>query len=89
MTATRAEHIAWCRTRALAELDDDSDGLARVRAVNSMANDLMKHPEIRASAASSMFGSAPVAVELAALEMVAGTGLRTVAEVRTWIEGIS
>lgn len=39
--ATRAEHLAWCKKRALAELDAGNieDAFA------SMASDLSKHPE--------------------------------------------
>jgi len=38
----RAEHLAWCKQRALAYLDTDDD---YVNAFNSMASDLQKHAE--------------------------------------------
>lgn len=38
---TRAEHLAWCKQRAIAELPDLGNAVA------SMASDLGKHPETR------------------------------------------
>ncbi|MBB5915253.1 hypothetical protein BJY24_004120 [Nocardia transvalensis] len=86
---TRAEHIAWCKARALAELDDDSDGQAVARAMASMSSDLRKHPDTAAEAEHGITGSMPVAVALAHLEAIAGVGMRTVAEARRWIEGFA
>lgn len=42
MEKTRAEHLAWCKKRALAYLPDDPTG-----AFTSMASDLNKHEETR------------------------------------------
>jgi hypothetical protein len=39
--ATRAQHLAWCRQRAM-ELLDAGD---RISAVNSLLSDLTKHEE--------------------------------------------
>lgn len=41
MTRTRAEHMAWCKERALGELDFSGP----VDCLASMASDLGKHPE--------------------------------------------
>ena len=40
MDMTRAEHIAWCKVRALEYLPDDPAG-----AVSSMLSDLNRHEE--------------------------------------------
>ena len=40
--ATRAEHLAWCKRRALAYLPDDPE-----QAFASMGSDLNKHEETR------------------------------------------
>ncbi len=40
---SRREHMAWCKERALAELEFDSSNPAN--AVSSMVSDLAKHPE--------------------------------------------
>lgn len=42
MEKTRAEHLAWCKQRALEYLPDDPTG-----AFTSMASDLNKHEETR------------------------------------------
>lgn len=90
---TRAEHLEWCRARALAELDDDPDGRGPSRAMTSMTSDLGKHPETSAMLERGITGMAPMGVELEMLESLAGfTGprsgtLRTPAQVREWIGG--
>ena len=43
---SRDEHLAWCKERALAELESTEDqDRAILRALASMASDLRKHPE--------------------------------------------
>ncbi len=49
MTMTRAEHLAWCKRRALEYLPDDPD-----QAFASMASDLSKHDETRGHAAMKL-----------------------------------
>ncbi len=44
---TRAEHLAWAKERALAELDADPTGRGPVNALLSMATDLDHHPDLR------------------------------------------
>jgi hypothetical protein len=41
---TRAEHLAWCKQRALNELRDDTQ-VQIAAAWGSMVSDLSKHPE--------------------------------------------
>lgn len=82
---TRAEHLAWCKQRALAELDNNSDGHGADRAFASMTSDLRKHPDTAATGGMPV----PVAVELAFREAISGTGMRTADEVRRWIEGFT
>jgi hypothetical protein len=47
---TRAEHLAWCKTRALEYIDKGqiNEGLT------SMMSDMSKHPETRAPALDQM-----------------------------------
>jgi hypothetical protein len=50
---TRQEHIAWCKERAIAEMDyykDPSKGIV------SMMSDLRKHPETNSEALISLCG---------------------------------
>lgn len=70
--STRAEHLAWCKERAL-EYADAGD-LANAWA--SMVSDLGKHPETAGHAA----------IELGGMELMAGT-IRTHAQMRDFIEG--
>lgn len=42
-TTTRAEHIDWCKQRALAYVETNQ----LEEAVTSMASDLQKHPETK------------------------------------------
>jgi hypothetical protein len=68
---TRAEHLAWCKERALEYLEHNQ----LVDAVTSMASDLEKHPETQGiSAYLTMAGM-----------LSAQQGDR--AGVRRWIEG--
>lgn len=47
-TETRAEHLQWCKERALKELDFYPDVREACRnALASMGSDLGKHPETR------------------------------------------
>jgi hypothetical protein len=41
MSVTRAEHLAWCKTRALEYLDEGDV----VNAITSMMSDMDKHPD--------------------------------------------
>lgn len=74
-TMTRADHIAWTRQRALAELDGTLAG--RANALASLTSDLSKHPDTAGHCA------APLAVLLAV-----GGHLDTDEQVREHIEGI-
>ena len=73
MTApTRADHLAWCKERALAYVDhgDVQNAFA------SLVSDLRKHPETEDHAAA----------ELGMMLMMAGH-LNTVADMRDFING--
>lgn len=67
---TRAEHLAWCKVRALQLLPDDPE-----EARTSMFSDLRGHPE---------WEDHP-AIMLGAMLMVTGR-LQSEADVRKWIE---
>lgn len=54
---TRAEHLAWCKERALAYLPDDTQ-----QAATSMFSDLGKHPETVGH----------IGIELGMMEMMGG-----------------
>ena len=71
---TRAEHLAWCKKRALEYCDagNVADAFA------SMASDINKHPETQDHAA----------LELGMLQLMNGF-LNTPAEMRTFIEGFN
>ncbi len=71
---TRAEHLAWCKERAL-EYVDQGD---LTNAYASMASDLTKHPETEKHAA----------IELGMMLMIGGH-LSTQAEMRKFIEGFN
>lgn len=73
-TTTRAEHLAWCKERAL-EYCDAGD---LQNALASMGSDLQKHPETA--------GHIGVGLGLA---MMAGGQLSTQAEMRKFIEGFN
>ncbi|MGN2634648.1 hypothetical protein ACTD5D_00325 [Nocardia takedensis] len=85
VTKTREQHIEWCRARALAELDAGGPN-AIAAAVDSMTSDLRKHQSTAADAAHGITGAMPVGVELAHLELISGTGMRTADDVREWIQ---
>lgn len=71
-TTTRAEHLAFCKARAL-EYVDAGD---LTSAINSLASDLNKHPETAGHAA----------IQLGALLMFGGH-LNTPKQMRDHIEG--
>jgi len=71
---TRAEHIAWCKQRALAFVDAGDTQ----QAFTSMASDLNSHPETTGHSA----------VNLGMGLMVAGH-LKTESEMREFIEGFN
>lgn len=48
---TRAEHLAWAKARAIAELEYNGD---LANALASMGSDLDKHPETRQHAATAL-----------------------------------
>lgn len=72
---TRAEHIAWVKQRALAELNGRPGSEAR--ALASFASDLGKHPDTRRHDA----------IQLAHKLAYAGH-LQTEAQVREFVDGI-
>ncbi len=72
---SRAEHLEWCRERALAELDVGPRGV--VTAIASIQSDLRKHPDTRDHGA----------ILLAAMMQVAGQ-LENSRQVREFLEGI-
>ena len=71
---TRAEHLAWAKRRALEYVD--AGELAN--GVASMISDLKKHPELE-DHAGIMLGTM----------YLAGGMMRTLEEVRKWIEGFN
>lgn len=69
---SRAEHLAWCKKRALYYVDRGD----LISALTSMTSDLNKHPETQGHAAS----------ELGMSLMIIGD-LDTPEKMRKWIEG--
>lgn len=72
--ATRSEHMAWCKTRALEYLPGDPAG-----ALASFLSDISKHEET---------ASDPIGGTFTAL-LVMGGHLQTAEQVRKHIEGFS
>lgn len=70
--STAAEHIAWCKTRALEYVDEGDVS----NAFASLVSDLGKHPETQGHAA----------IELGMMEMLIGS-LTTPQQMRAFIEG--
>lgn len=71
---TRAEHMTWCKTRALEYVDmGDLD-----QALASMLSDLRKHDETASHVAGPLM-----------LKMVMGGQLRTAGEMRAFINGFN
>lgn len=75
---TRAEHLAWCKKRALEYLPDDPTG-----AFTSMASDLNKHEETRGH----------IGIELGLMMLMTnnlGDGAKSsVGDMRNFIEGFN
>jgi hypothetical protein len=71
---TRAKHLLWCKTRALAYLEQDDT----TNAYASMTSDLRKHPETEHHPA----------IMLGMMLMMSG-GLSTTNEMREFIEGFN
>lgn len=71
---TRAEHMAWCKQRALEYLTHDPPNV--FGAITSLCSDLGKHEETREHAA----------IHLGSMLLLAGQ-LATVAAARQFIEG--
>lgn len=72
MSTTRAEHLAWCKTRALAYVDSGD----LKNAFASLASDLNGHPETEGHSAA----------QLGMMLMLAGH-LGTADQMRDFIEG--
>ena len=72
--SNRADHVAWCKARAL-ELVDSGDNN---QALASMTSDLNKHPETAKHPACEM-----------GMMMLMGGQLSTAAEMRKFIEGFN
>jgi hypothetical protein len=72
---TRAEHIAWCKQRALEYVERDD----LANAVASMLSDLRKHPETETH----------IGAQLGAGLMFVPGWIHNSAEVRKWIEGFN
>ena len=75
---TAHEHVAWCKHRALLELDapDQSTEKAIANAFASMVSDLRKHPDTEDHPANTL-----------GMQLFIGGHLSTKAEMRRWIEG--
>jgi hypothetical protein len=71
---TRAQHLAWCKTRALEIV---ATGNA-TEAFTSMASDLDKHPETEGH----------IGIQLGMLQLMGGM-LNTPADMRRFIEGFN
>lgn len=72
---TRAEHLQWCKDRALEYIDKDGD---IQNAWASMVSDLGKHPET----------AGHVAITLGMMQLMGGM-LSTAPEMRHFIEGFN
>jgi hypothetical protein len=73
---TRAEHLAWCKERALAELDAGGP-LAQANALASITSDLRKHPDTAGHAAIVLTTQFTMAGDLQGDE-----------QIREWLDGI-
>lgn len=69
---TRADHLAWCKTRALQYVDEGDLS----NAFASLVSDFGKHPETQGHAA----------IELGMMQMMGGL-LGSVRDMRDFIEG--
>jgi hypothetical protein len=74
MPTDRAEHLAWCKQRALAYVDaGDLQG-----AFASMASDMRKHP-----------GTANTDIQALGLGLMMGGHLDSPEQMRRWINGFN
>jgi hypothetical protein len=71
---TRAEHLAWCKSRALQYVDAGN----LPEAFASMASDISKHAETRGHGAMSI-----------GMTLLLGGRLATAAQMRDFIEGFN
>jgi hypothetical protein len=71
---TRAEHLAWCKQRALAYVDAGDVQ----QAFTSMASDLGKHPE-----------TANVDIQMLGMSLMMSGHLDTPDKMRDWINGFN
>jgi len=71
---TRAEHLQWCKDRALEYADQGDLGSAMA----SMGSDLSKHPDTANHGGMELFGMLALAGQL-----------RTAGEIRKFIEGFN
>lgn len=71
---SRAEHLAWCKARAMAYVDAGDF----TQAFASMCSDLRKHPETEAHCATT---------NLLGFELLAGGHLDSRVEMTKWIQG--
>ena len=80
-TMTRAEHLAWCKQRAMVEYDyyiaHENHDVAARNAVMSMVSDCRKHPD------TDSHGAGP----MAAFAMLNIQTLRSRADVQRFIDG--
>ena len=73
-TTTRAQHLAWCKQRALEYVDaGDVQG-----AFNSMASDMRKHPD-----------TANTDIQMLGLGLMMNGHLDSPDRMRRWIEGFN
>ena len=81
MNTTRAEHLTFCKSRALRELDyyiEHDPAKACIYAFASISSDLGKHPET----------ADHLGIQLGLMQMMAGL-LRTPEQMRRFIEGFN
>lgn len=73
-TVSRADHLAWCKTRAMEYVENGDTQ----QAFSSMGSDLRKHPETKDH----------IGIELGMLQLLTGE-LKTPAAMRRFIEGFN
>jgi hypothetical protein len=76
-TATRAEHLQWCKDRALQYLEP-GEVFSIEEAFASFQSDMTKHPETKDHAALLLFA-----------QMFFAGLLKSKSEMRSWIEGFN
>lgn len=72
---TREEHLKWCKDRALEYVNRGE----LQEAFNSMASDLMKHPETAHHKSTIQFG----------MQLLLSGSINTEGSMRKWIEGFN